>query len=342
MNTNKTLLALLFAGIAAPAMADDAMAPAPTAGAPVEVQQMPDGKVIIHHGSVTFTNDKAVFDMNMVRNAPYSAEAVNERQQTLGDGNQISQRRDSATWYRDSAGRTRLETRDDKGELRNVVINDPVAGAAWTLDPRKRSALKVAIRGRVAAGVEDAAKVQDAVRAAAESARAGAEAAQVRVERLRKDDVIVKRVDGTAAAGMPSEIRIKVPKVVVADGALQSDMAPLGRALAGALNDREWKANTVTKDLGARNFDGVKAEGKLRSYEIPAGAIGNRNPIVVSDETWYAPELQITVYTKHSDPRSGDTVFRLENLKRTEPAATLFSVPADYTVRDPMARPRTE
>ena len=93
----------------------------------------------------------------------------------------------------------------------------------------------------------------------------------------------------------------------------------------------------TTKDLGTRDFNGVKAEGKLRSYEIPAGEIGNRNPIVVSDETWYSPELQITVYTKHSDPRSGDTVFRLENLKRDEPAASLFAVPSDYTVKEPMA-----
>jgi hypothetical protein len=44
------------------------------------------------------------------------------------------------------------------------------------------------------------------------------------------------------------------------------------------------------------------------------------------------------VYTKHSDPRSGDTVFRLDNLKREEPAANLFSVPSDYTVKDPLAK----
>jgi hypothetical protein len=46
----------------------------------------------------------------------------------------------------------------------------------------------------------------------------------------------------------------------------------------------------------------------------------------------------VTVYTKHSDPRSGDIVFRLDNLKREEPAASLFAVPSDYTVREPLAR----
>ena len=46
----------------------------------------------------------------------------------------------------------------------------------------------------------------------------------------------------------------------------------------------------------------------------------------------------MTVYTRHSDPRSGDTVFRLDSLKREEPAASLFAVPSDYTVKEPLAR----
>jgi hypothetical protein len=61
---------------------------------------------------------------------------------------------------------------------------------------------------------------------------------------------------------------------------------------------------------------------------------------VVSDESWYAPELQVTVYSKHSDPRSGERVYRLANLKREEPAASLFAVPADYTVKDPLLKLR--
>jgi hypothetical protein len=107
--------------------------------------------------------------------------------------------------------------------------------------------------------------------------------------------------------------------------------------IAGAFGDMKWAGKASTKDLGTRDFDGIKAEGKLRSYEIPAGEVGNKNPITVSDETWYAPDLQVTVYSKHSDPRSGENVYRLANVKREEPAAALFTVPADYTVKDVMA-----
>ena len=107
--------------------------------------------------------------------------------------------------------------------------------------------------------------------------------------------------------------------------------------LAGAMADMKWASKATTKDLGTRDIEGIKAEGKLRSYEIPAGEIGNRNPIVVSDETWYSPELQVTLLSKHSDPRVGESAYRLAGIKREEPAAALFAVPSDYTVKDVMA-----
>jgi hypothetical protein len=52
----------------------------------------------------------------------------------------------------------------------------------------------------------------------------------------------------------------------------------------------------VTTTLGTKDFDGVRAEGKSTVWTIPAGEIGNRNPIQVTSESWYAPDLQVTVY----------------------------------------------
>jgi len=43
--------------------------------------------------------------------------------------------------------------------------------------------------------------------------------------------------------------------------------------------------------------------------------------------------LNLVVMSSNSDPRSGITVYRLENIKRGEPAADLFKVPADYKTR---------
>jgi hypothetical protein len=88
-----------------------------------------------------------------------------------------------------------------------------------------------------------------------------------------------------------------------------------------------------TKSLGTKDFDGVKAEGKSTTWTIPAGKIGNKNPINVTSESWYSPDLQVTVYSRYNDPRTGESVYRLASIKRAEPQADLFKVPADYTVR---------
>jgi hypothetical protein len=38
--------------------------------------------------------------------------------------------------------------------------------------------------------------------------------------------------------------------------------------------------------------------------------------------------------TKHSDPRTGDTTYRLQGVVRAEPDRSLFQLPADYTLRE--------
>jgi len=89
----------------------------------------------------------------------------------------------------------------------------------------------------------------------------------------------------------------------------------------------------VTTQLGDKHFDGVRAEGKSTVWTIPAGKIGNRNPINITSETWYSPELQVTVHSRYHDPRTGETVYRLANIRRDEPSAELFKVPDDYKVK---------
>ena len=88
-----------------------------------------------------------------------------------------------------------------------------------------------------------------------------------------------------------------------------------------------------TRSLGRREFDGVKADGTQTTYTIPAGSVGNERAIVITSEQWFSPELQLVVFARTVDPRIGETTYRLANLKRAEPPAELFRVPADYRVR---------
>ena len=92
------------------------------------------------------------------------------------------------------------------------------------------------------------------------------------------------------------------------------------------------QSNVTTTSLGTQTINGVQAEGTRVTRTIPAGAIGNANPIVITHERWYSTELQTVVMIKRSDPRMGQTMFQLTNIQKQEPDATLFQVPSDYTV----------
>ena len=92
------------------------------------------------------------------------------------------------------------------------------------------------------------------------------------------------------------------------------------------------------EDLGQQVIEGVLATGTRMTTTIPAGSIGNEQPILVVSEQWFSPDLKVLVMTKHSDPRSGENTYRLTNITQTEPARSLFEVPADYTLKDSVIR----
>ncbi|WP_137172174.1 hypothetical protein [Massilia sp. HP4] len=376
MQTKNILIATLLATAFAPALA---------LAEDFTLEQGSDGerRIVIRQGTVTLppgqqaaqrAGDSAslngamlrISTSGIVKNAPYSAEAVSESMQQLADGNQIVSR-SSSMQYRDNAGRTRTEVRGDDGKLRTITISDPVDGARWILNPERKTATRIGMTSERARAEADAARaaaaqariaaaqaraearaeadsaraVADQQRKIAEQARVAADQARARIDELRKEGklpegthIIVK--DAQRGAEL-KDVRVRVAQpaqaALPATRAMSAQIAPL---IVGAVNDGKWSAKAVTRELGERDFSGLRAQGNQRSYTIPAGEIGNRAPIDVSSETWYSPELQVTVYHKRSDPRSGEVVYKLENLKRGEPPAALFSVPSDYKVHDPL------
>lgn len=88
------------------------------------------------------------------------------------------------------------------------------------------------------------------------------------------------------------------------------------------------------ESLGKQKFDGIEADGTRTTFTIPAGKIGNELPINIVSERWYSNELQTVVMTRHSDPRHGETVYRLTDINRSEPARQLFEVPSDYKLKE--------
>jgi hypothetical protein len=259
-------------------------------------------------------------ETRVTRGAPYSGEAVTETLQVLGDGNRIS-RRSVSRIYRDSEGRTRRETLSG-GDVISVNISDPVAQATYMLDPR----IKVAQRGgvlmfgggRVAfSSAENSAT--GVVTRKLESAPT-VEVTEAELKARREVEVAAAAAVGGGARGSGS-------------GRGRGGEAPMVAAVAMAAN-----SNVTKEELGSQIVEGVMATGTRSTTTIEAGAIGNAQPIHVVSEQWYSDDLKVLVLTRHSDPRSGDTTYRLTNIVLAEPERTLFEVPADYTVKESAIR----
>lgn len=224
-----------------------------------------------------------------ISGAPYSAEAVTERVQTLLDGNRILQTTSNMV-ARDSHGRVRREeslaialpgVKEDGPKL--VMIDDPVAGVHWTLDPHSNTASK---------------------------------------------SVFPKAGSPLFSTQLPAPGPEKV--WFYSSGAPGSQVVIQKQSVDKA----EAEANTSRVDLGTQTIEGVPAQGTRITRTIPAGEVGNEEPIIINSETWYSPDLKVLVMSKAEDPRMGVTSYRLTHIQRSEPPATLFEVPADYTVKE--------
>ena len=228
--------------------------------------------------------------------APYSAEAITESTQMLADGNRIS-RKSVTRVYRDGEGRTRREEVDEAGTVVSVSVVDPVAHVSYVLDPATRTA-------------------------------------------YRKNAVIampteMKQKIEMAAAKERTAVPPPPPPPPSAEAMRQTSPVPLPPPPDARITAQRIPPGAVAhEELGQQNLEGVNATGTRTTNTIAAGAIGNLQPIKVTSEQWFSPDLQLLVMTKHSDPRTGDTTYRLQGIVRAEPDRSLFTLPADYTLRE--------
>ena len=280
--------------------------PAPDRQVIVERQRVIQGSELPSGDNFVFVASEMSFDGQLVKDAPYSAQVVTETTQTLGDGNRIVNK-STASVYRDSEGRTRREqtikavgpfaTAGEPAQI--VLISDPVTGVNYSLDPHTHVARKMP---------------------------------PMRFE--------VKSAPPSRVVEGPSIGPIEPPLPRGAGtqpGVFLRSVPPPPPGIEGGIV-MEWHGNQEdkarTESLGKQIVEGIEAEGTKSTLTIPAGEIGNERPIEVVSERWYSPELQTVVMSRHSDPRFGESVYRLTNINRSEPAPSLFDVPIDYTVRE--------
>ena len=268
----------------------------------------------------------AVSSEKLVKNSPFSADAVSESVQTLADGNRIV-RSSTSKLYRNSEGRFRREMFGGSGGGfgslytvgQGVTILDPVGGFRYMIDPELRTTRQFTITPRsevkVLTGVNDKIRAELKAAAAAQQASGSGES-RGSVSQAALAEKIRAEVDAAAAGGMGSAVQ-----TIVGSGTGFS-----GVFVAGSRS--KWE--TRTEELGTQNIEGVDAEGTRTITTIPAGAIGNELPIEITYEKWYSRELQLVVMSKHNDPRYGEQTYRLTNINRSEPDPSLFTPPQGY------------
>src|SRR5262249_15706259 len=99
------------------------------------------------------------------------------------------------------------------------------------------------------------------------------------------------------------------------------DVLGAGSSQKGASVERQ-------EALGTRKIEDVVAQGTRTTVTIPAGTIGNERPMESVPERWFPPALQIVVLSRRTDPRFGETTYRVTKIKLAEPPAALFEPPA--------------
>ncbi len=253
-------------------------------------------------GTFEFVSNEMVFSGKVLKGAPYAADATTETTQVLADGNRIVHKNKSTT-YRDSEGRTRNEQTlaaigpwaASGNPPQLISILDPVAGVSYVLNVNDRTARKISLPQ------------------ANEGAAAARSAATAK--RVAEEAHLPGRVGGMMVTAVPP-------------GAAGASGPNFFYRVNGPGNPPQ------TESLGTQTIEGLLAQGTRTTMTIPAGQIGNEQPIQIVSEQWYSPDLQTIVMSKRNDPQMGQTVYQLTNINRSEPPHSLFEVPADYTIKE--------
>ncbi len=230
-----------------------------------------------------------------VKNSPFSAEMVTQYDRTLDNGGHIH-RETLGKIYRDSQGRTRTDSETSSNQLGADKFDHVTIN-----DPVLREIINLNPKMKTATIFH--------------LGQGGGQTAPA---------MAIMGGAPVNVAPLQPELKAAEPKPAPGSVTPSKSSAKLGTS----------PVETKTEALGNRYIEGVNATGIRTTRIIDAGSIGNDKPIVSVTETWFSPELKMTVLTETDDGQSGHSTTKLINITRTEPVAQLFQVPPDYTVKD--------
>jgi hypothetical protein len=255
------------------------------------------GTAVFNVGTAEILNVEPMENVPAIGGAPFSADATTEFTQMLSDGNRI-ERRFSTSLARDGKGRTRSE--QDVAMLGPLVVLQK--GMNWSTHTFSTTP------GQQEPEPPRFTVITDPVDSVTYTL-----------------DERMKEARRSPAKMTVHSVELKAQSIELKKVADKLEMVARQGATTNTL---------IVEPLGTRQIEGVSAEGTRMTTTIPAGQIGNLNPISMVTERWFSKDLQIAVLITRRDPRSGDTVYRLTNIVRVEPPPDLFTVPSDYRIVD--------
>lgn len=278
-------------------------------GAQTQIQEEKRVQVFVHtqdgpgatggKSAVQFLGGEISLMGPAVTGKPYQAETSTETVQALSDGTRIT-RRNTSKVFRDKEGRIRREE------------NVTAVGANAPVTPKQTIFIH-----------DPVAKVDYFLDPATKIAR--------KIVLPTDLGSFKVRTDGAGEGAVPP---------VGGPGFARGAIAIRGGDFAGLPGVRDIlmfsgdSANVKTEDLGTKQIEGLTVTGKRTTATIPANTIGNDRAIVSTTETWTSADLGQVISSKTTDPRFGDTTYALTAIQRADQPASLFEVPADYTVKD--------
>jgi hypothetical protein len=227
---------------------------------------------------------------------PFSADVIEETDRFLADGNHIH-RENHARVFRDSQGRTRNETE--------------IGAFGPGIKPFVHITISDPVEGRFILLNPD--------------------------QKTATVNQFGKRGSAASGVGLPAQPANNTAKSnapttgAVEPRALLESLSNM-RAASGAQSP--GKLQISREDLGVTEIEGYTVTGTRFTRTIPAGQMGNDQPMTTTNERWFSEDLKMDLLTKSESPESGKHVHKLVNIRLGDPDPLLFQVPADYTVKE--------
>ena len=90
---------------------------------------------------------------------------------------------------------------------------------------------------------------------------------------------------------------------------------------------------STTESLGTSVIEGILVEGRRTTTTVFSSETGGSRPGKTISESYYSPELMLTVLTKGISESAGtENIGALIDISRAEPDASLFQIPPDYKI----------